>query len=267
MPELPEVETVRRTLRPLLGRTIAAVDVRAPAAVRTHRPRQFATLLVGRRLVRAERRGKALLIGITGGLVLVVHFRLWGILRFSPAEISADKDSAVVLRLKDDGALEFRELQLSTLELYAQDDLAAVPHLAKLGLDPLAPAFTRPRFTALMAGRATIHAILTDQTRIAGIGNLWAHEILHAARLRPGRSAARLAPRERDALYRAIRSVLRRAIRAGGEPEFSDVSGRKGRAVLAVYGRAGRRCPRGDGTIVAARAGGRPSFYCPACQR
>src|SRR5437773_2765487 len=110
-------------------------------------------------------------------------------------------------------------------------------------------------------------ALLTDQERIAGIGNLWAHEILNAARIRPDRPASSLTPAETRVLHRSIRSVLRRAIAAGGEPEFVDAAGRMGRWRLAVYGRAGQRCLRGDGTIKEARLGGRPSFYCPKCQR
>lgn len=267
MPELPEVETLRRSLRPLLGRTIAAVDVRTPVAVRTHRPRRFAQLLRGRRIGRVDRAGKALLIDLSGGLVLVVHFKLWGLLRFHPEEAAAEAGTALLLRFRNDGSLEFRELQLSTIGLYAEKALGSVPYLSKLGIDPLSAAFTQGRLRDLMRRRASLRAILTDQERIAGIGNLWALEILHAARVRPDRPAASLATEELDALYAAIRTVLRRGIAQGGEPDFIDALGRKGRVRLAVYGRTGQPCPRGDGTIAAARSGGRPSFYCPGCQR
>jgi formamidopyrimidine-DNA glycosylase len=267
MPELPEVETLRRSLRPLLGRTIARVDVRTPVAIRTHRPRRFAALLTGRRLASVNRAGKALLIGLTGRLVLVVHFKLWGLLRFHPEAAAQDAGTALLLRFRADGSLEFRELQLSTIELHAEKDLGTVPYLAKLGTDPLSAAFTRSRFREVMRGRAAVRAILTDQARIAGIGNLWALEILHAARVRPDRPAASLTPEELGALFAAIRTVLRRGIAQGGEPDFADAFGRKGRVSLAVYGRTGQSCPRRDGTVVAARFGGRPSFYCPGCQR
>lgn len=267
MPELPELEALRASLRTLPGRTIAAVDVRAATAVRTHRPKRFAELLAGRRVAAVGRAGKALLIHLSGGLVLVIHFKLWGLLRLHPKGAPPGADAALLLRFRDGGALELRELQLSTIALHAERDLDRVPYLASLGVDPLSAAFTPQRLRGLLAGRAALRSLLTDQERIAGIGNLWALEILHAARLHPDRPASALGPAEAAALYQAIRSVLREGIAQGGEPEFTDAAGRHGRARLAVYGRAGERCPRGDGTIAAGRSGGRPSFYCPGCQR
>ncbi|HEU4797942.1 MAG TPA: DNA-formamidopyrimidine glycosylase family protein [bacterium] len=267
MPELPEVETVRRSLLPLIGRTIRRVDVRLPAAIRTHRPVQFAKVLSGKSLRRVERRGKALLIYLSSGWVLVVHFKLWGLLRFTVGGVQPDRETAVIMHFKRGGALEFRELQLSTIELYKQRRLPRIEHLANLGVDPLSAEFTKERLWGLMMQRrVTVRALLTDQERIAGIGNLWAHEILHAAGLRPDRQAIALTLAEVEGLHQAVRRVLRSGIVRGGEPEFRDVLDRKGRVRLAVYGRAGQPCPRGDGTIVAARSGGRPSFFCPACQ-
>lgn len=267
MPELPELEVLRASLRPLPGRTIDSVDVRTATAVRTHRPRRFAELLAGRRLVRVDRAGKALLFHLSGGLTLVVHFKLWGLLRLHPKDPPPGEGTALLLRFRDGGTLEFRELQLSTIELYAQRELDRVPYLSALGVDPLSAAFTLAHLRELVGGRAAVRAVLTDQERIAGIGNLWAHEILHAARLHPDRPGASLTPAETSALHEAIRSVLREGTAAGGEPEFVDAAGRQGRARLAVYGREGQPCPRGDGTIEAGRSGGRPSFYCPGCQR
>jgi formamidopyrimidine-DNA glycosylase len=267
MPELPELEALRASLRALPGRTIAAVDVRAAAAVRTHKPRRFAELLAGRRITEVDRAGKALLLRLSGGLVLVIHFKLWGLLRLQPKGDPPGADAALLLRFRDRATLEFRELQLSTVELHAERDLDRVPYLAQLGVDPLSAAFTPERLRTLLASRAAVRSVLTDQERIAGIGNLWALEILHAARLHPDRPAGSLTPAEAVALHQAVRAVLREAIAQGGEPEFVDAAGRPGRARLAVYGRAGQRCPRGDGTIAAGRSGGRPSFYCPECQR
>jgi len=266
VPELPEVETVRRSLLPLIGRTIRRVDVRLPAAIRTHRPVQFAKVLAGKSVRKVERRGKALLISLSSGWVLVVHFKLWGLLRFSAEGIRPDRETAVIVHFKRGGDLEFRELQLSTIELYKQRRLPRIEYLANLGVDPLSAEFTKERLWELMQRRVAVRALLTDQERIAGIGNLWAHEILHAAGLRPGRQAIALTLAEVEGLHQAVRRVLRSGIARGGEPEFSDALERKGRVRLAVYGRAGQPCPRGDGTIVAARSGGRPSFFCPACQ-
>ncbi len=267
MPELPEVESARRSLAPLVrGRTVARVEVRSPASVRTHTPAAFARLLRGQTVTAVSRRGKVLLFTLSGGWTLAFHFKLWGMVRFVPSG-DADPQTAVLLTFTDGTGVQFRELQLSELGLYRTDALDRVEYLAALGVEPLSPALTLDRFRALLAGRGTVHGALTDQERLAGIGNLWAHEICHAARIRPDRRLATLTPQEVAALYRAVRTVLRRAVAAGGEPEFADARGRRGRARLAVYGRGGQRCPRSDGTIVAARIGGRPSFYCPGCQR
>ncbi len=268
MPELPEVEAAKRSLeRSIRGKVIASVEVRVPSSIRTHRPAVFAKLLTGRRIRRVSRRGKTLLFDLSGGWTLVFHFKLWGEARLSRTAVTPDARTAVALSFADGSSLVFRELQLSELGLHRTRDLSRVRYLASLGVDPLSPAFTLARVRKVLSSRGNIRAVLTDQGRLAGIGNLWAHEILHAARIRPDRPAASLSAKDVSTLYMTIRSVLRRAIAAGGEPEFVDAAGRKGTWRLAVYGRGGQRCPRGDGTIKATRLGGRPSFYCPACQR
>jgi formamidopyrimidine-DNA glycosylase len=268
MPELPEVESAKRSLlRVLPGKIIASVDVRMPTSVRTHTPSAFAERLIGRRIEGVSRRGKTLQVALNGGWTLLFHFKLWGLVRFVRSEAMPDAQTAVVLTFADGSRLEFRELQLSELGLHQTADLPRLPYLASLGVEPVSRAFTKSRFRALLAGRLTIRALLTDQSRIAGIGNLWAHEILHAARIRPDRQVTTLTPSKADRLFLVIRRVLQRAIAAGGEPEFVDALGRMGRWRLAVYGRGGQRCPRGDGTVRVTRLGGRPSFYCPACQR
>ena len=268
MPELPEVEATARSLKRLLrGKVVSSVDVRLATSVRTHSADAFARLLTGKRIERVSRRGKTLLVTLSEGWTLLVHFRLWGIVRFSRMAVVPDAQTAVVIALTDGSSLEFRELQLSELGLHPTGDLARLKYFASLGVEPLSRAFAKPFFRTLLARRGTIRVLLTDQSRIAGIGNLWAHEILHAARIRPDRQLSTLTPVEADRLYRTIRRVLQRAIAAGGEPEFVDPTGRQGRWRLAVYGRGGQPCPRRDGTIRAVRLGGRPSFYCPTCQR
>ncbi|HEX4840743.1 MAG TPA: DNA-formamidopyrimidine glycosylase family protein [bacterium] len=268
MPELPEVESTARSLRrPLRGKVVASVDVRQATSVRTHTVSAFARLLTGKRIENVSRRGKTLLLTLREGWTLLVHFKLWGIVRFSRTAVGPDAQTAVVIAFTDGSRVEFRELQLSELGLHPTEDLTRVKYLASLGVEPLSRAFSKSFLRALLAGRGSIRALLTNQSCIAGIGNLWAHEILHAARIRPDRQVSTLTPGEADRLYRTIRRVLPRAITAGGEPEFVDPLGRTGRWRLAVYGRGGQPCPRRDGTIRAVRLGGRPSFYCPTCQR
>src|SRR3989442_15500720 len=229
MPELPEVETARRSLqRVLRGKVIGAVEVRSPAVVRTHRPRAFAIGLEGKRIERIARRGKVLLFHLRDGWTLIFHFKLWGTLRFFPAAVPPDPQTAVVMTFSDGSSLQFRELQLSELGLHRTPQLGRVAYLASLGVDPLSPAFTPARFRQMLAGRGSIRPLLTDQERIAGIGNLWAHEILHAARIRPDRPASSLTPAETRVLHRSIRSVLRRAIAAGRAAGVVGGAGREG---------------------------------------
>jgi len=268
MPELPEVEATARSLRRLLpGKVVASVEVRQVTSVRTHTVGAFARLLTGKHIESVSRRGKTLLLMLSEGWTLLVHFKLWGIVRFWRAARVPDAQTAVVIMFTDGSSLEFRELQLSELGLHRTESLPRLKYFASLGVEPLSRAFTKSFFLTLLTGRGNIRGLLTDQSRIAGIGNLWAHEILHAARIRPDREVSALTPVEADGLYRTIRRVLQRAIAAGGEPEFVDPRGRKGRWRLAVYGRGGQLCPRRDGTIRAVRLAGRPSFYCPTCQR
>lgn len=268
MPELPEVEAERRSLKPtIVGKTIARVEVRRPGAVRRPAVRQFIRALAGRKILGVRRLGKALLLDLSGGWVLVFRFMLWGILRFARTTPGRDSRTAVAIHFRDGSSLEFRDLQLSTFELWRGSKLRRHEFFSRLGIDPLSPELTGDQFHALLQVRGTVRAVLCDQERFAGIGNLWAHEILHAARIRPGRRAKALSAAEVSHLFQAVRRILPQAIRRGGEPDFVDARGRSGRYRLAVYGRGGQRCPRGDGLVRASRLGGRPSFFCPSCQR
>jgi len=267
VPELPEVETARRTLEPLvIGRRIAHVDVRRSEALRSHTPAEASRILVGQTITDLTRRGKALLFALDGGWTLAFHFALWGVILVKTPP-SRDAQTAVTIDLHDGSGLEFRELQLSNLNLYRRADLTKVAYLASLGADPLDPAIRSRRFRELLVGRGAVRNLLTDQRRLAGIGNLWALEILFAAGMRPTRTAQGLTTREWPRLYRATRTVLRRGIRAGGEPEFLDATGRKGRFRLAVYGRAGQPCRVCGTPIRSGKVGGRPTFFCPRCQK
>src|SRR2546427_1795444 len=260
MPELPEVESAKRSLqRVIRGKVIASVEVRSPSAVRTHRPQASADALAGKRIERVSRRGKTLLFQLSAGWTLIFHFKLWGTLRFVRPAVPPDAQTAVVIAFADGSSLHFRELQLSELGLHRTPQLGRVAYLASLGVDPLFPAFTPARFRQMLAGRGSIRPLLTDQERIAGIGNLWAHEILHAARIRPDRPASSLTPAETRVLYRSIRSVLRRAIAAGGEPEFVDAAGRQGRRRVAGFWPGRKRPPRRAGPVQATRPWGRAS--------
>lgn len=262
MPELPEVEVARRSLeRSVSGKAIARVSVRQPMAIRSHSAGQFGRLLRGAVIAGVERRGKTLRFRLDGR-VLVFHFMLWGIVRYHPAGDEPGTGARVVLHFSDGSSLEFRDLQLSQFHL-----LRAGPGAADGGIDPLVPATTFQTFRHALRPRGSVKSALTDGARLAGIGNLWSQEILFAARLKPARQTASLRERELHTLYRVMRQVLRRAIRAGGEPGFEDALGRRGRFRLMVYGRTGQPCRVCGRAIRGGRLGGRPAFFCPSCQR
>lgn len=267
MPELPEVETARLTLAPrIVGRRITGLTVHRPETLRSHTPSAAARILFGQTFTDVARRGKALLFRLDGGWTLAFHFALWGVILVRPAPTD-HVAASVTIDLDDGSRLEFRELQLSNLNLYRTADLTKVAYLSSLGPDPLDRSITPTRFRQRLTGRGAVRNLLTDQERLAGIGNLWALEILFAARMRPARTAETLTTADWGRLYRSVRSVLRRGIRAGGEPEFQDASGRKGRFPLAVYGRAGQPCRVCGTPIRTGKVGGRPAFFCPRCQK
>ncbi len=278
MPELPEVETARRSLIPLVvGKTIDRAVVRRAIAIRTHTGPAFARAVRGATLVDVARHGKALwfLLGraprrprstassrhaAAGGWVLVFHYMLGGVVRVHPSVPPPDTGTALLLVFTDGSALEFRDLQLSSFHLLRPGAAAAA---ADAGIEPLVPTTTFDIFRRAIESRGAIRDALCVQQRIAGIGNLWAHEILFQARIRPDRKVAALTATEARTLYRKTRETLRQAVEAGGEPDFHDASGRAGRYRLAVYGRAGQACAVCGRKIRGGRFHGRPTFFCP----
>jgi len=264
VPELPEVETARRSMMgAVVGKTIERCVVLRPIAVRTHTPRGLGRAVRGATIEDVTRHGKSLWF-MLGRWALVFHYKLWGVVRFHPTVPNADKKTSLLLVFTDGSALEFRELQLSTFHLIKAAGRAP---LDSLGIEPLAPGTTFETFRRALGTKGTIKDLLCDQERIAGIGNLWAHEILFRARIRPDRKVESLTSAEVRQLYRMTRETLRRAVEAGGEPGFQDVFGRTGRYRLAVYGAVGKPCPVCGTKIRGGRLHGRPTFFCPSCER
>jgi formamidopyrimidine-DNA glycosylase len=263
VPELPEVETARRSLvRAVIGKTIERCVVLRPVAIRTHTPRAFCRAIQGSTLTDVARHGKSLWFRL-GRWVLVFHYKLWGVVRFHATAPDPEKETTLLLVFTDGAGLEFRQLQLSSFHLLKAGGDAAD---GDLGIEPLAPTTTLEVFRRALGPRGAIKDALCRQERIAGIGNLWAHEILFRSGLRPSRKVEALAPEGARALYRTMRETLRSAVEAGGEPEFEDAFGRNGRYGLAVYGRAGQPCRVCGTRIRGGRLHGRPTFFCPSCQ-
>ncbi|MCX7854571.1 MAG: bifunctional DNA-formamidopyrimidine glycosylase/DNA-(apurinic or apyrimidinic site) lyase [Anaerolineae bacterium] len=272
MPELPEVETLARELREaLIGRTIVGAEVCWPRTVAAPDPETFARRLTGRRIREIRRRGKWLLLGLDGEEWLLIHLRMSGRLAVEDADAPEDVHTRVVFRL-DDG----RRLRFSDPRKFGRMVLTACPEdwLGDLGPEPLDPGLTPERLAGMLWGRRVrLKPLLTDQRFLAGLGNIYADEVLWRAGLSPLRCADTLTSEEVARLHRAIREVLEGAIARRGttlaDQRYVLPDGRPGEfaAHLVVYGREGTPCPCCSAPIVRARIGGRSAHFCPQCQR
>jgi formamidopyrimidine-DNA glycosylase len=276
MPELPEVETVRRDLeRAVVGRRI--VDVNAPGA-RTVRRTSAAAVeggLRGRVLVGARRRGKYLLGDLDDGGLVVVHLRMSGQLLLAPGGSERPRHTHVVCVLEGGDELRFvdprtfGEVVVTRPERLASD----LPGVASLGWDPLIDPMTPARFDRMVRRRRRrLKALLCDQHVVAGIGNIYSDEILWLARLRYDRRSDTLSAREVGRLRRAIPAVLGAAVAARGsslaDAQYVDLFGRTGafQHEHRVHARAGQACPRCGRRIERQVDQGRSTYLCPRCQ-
>lgn len=272
MPELPEVETVRRTLRELVtGKKIDAVTVRLPRIVQKPEPDRFAAALAGQTIRDIGRRGKFLRI-LTDDLVLVSHLRMEGRYGVFRAEEPVETHTHVIFHFTDGSELRYKDVrQFGTMHLFAKgEDLEALP-LGKLGAEPLAPDFTLAAFRRMMRRRTgKIKPLLLDQTFIAGIGNIYADEALFRARIHPERAADSLSAAEVRRLHEAIIATLQEAVEAGGSSIKSYVNGQGEMGMfqqqLLVYGRKDQPCPECGKPVVKFVVGGRGTHVCPSCQ-
>jgi formamidopyrimidine-DNA glycosylase len=286
VPELPEVETVRRGLEKLVvGRSIEGVEVGRERTVRRTSRQALIDGLTGTTLVAAERRGKYLLCPLDSGDVLMVHLRMTGQLLLVPTGAARPPHTHVVLHLRppgDSDAMATSELlfvdprTFGEMVVFDPDHVdVEVPDVARLGLDPLVDDPTPEQLGAALSGRSTrLKPLLLDQHVIAGIGNIYADEILHAARLHPDTPAGSLRRGDVVALHAAMGRILNESIRAGGstlsDVGYVDMMGEGGSYQDAhrVYGRAGQRCPTcGRGFIRRVTHAGRSTHFCPVCQR
>jgi formamidopyrimidine-DNA glycosylase len=292
MPELPEVETVRRGLTPaMLGARIDKVELRR-ADIRFPFPPSFAKRLTGQRIVDVKRRAKYLLFQLDGGETLIAHLGMSGSFRMEKTAVSTPgkfhherskdpKHDHVVLVLDNGWVVIYNDpRRFGFMDLAPTETLEQHPRMRGLGAEPLAPEFDVVRLAALFAGsRAPLKSALLDQKRIAGLGNIYVCEALFRARLAPSRPAsvlanARGAPtRAATAISEAIRAVLEEAVEAGGSTlrDHRQANGELGyfQHVFKVYDREGSPCEReGCGGIIARiTQSGRSTFYCPKCQR
>ena len=275
MPELPEVETVRRRLEPaLVGRSFERVEIHDPRLTRPFDPAGVAAELEGERVVALDRRGKYLVVRFESGRVLLIHLRMTGTLRHDGDRESPSDGPHVraVVRLDDGSDVTYRDVRrFGTWLVMGAGELD--PYFERrLGREPLGAAFTGRRLAHVLHGRrAPVKAVILDQRRLAGVGNIYADEALWRAGIHPQRPGGELTEDEARALHRGIRAALRAGIARQGATlrDYRTPDGGSGsmQHEFKVYGREGEPCDRCGTPIEKIRAAGRGTWYCPACQR
>jgi formamidopyrimidine-DNA glycosylase len=273
MPELPEVETVRARLEPLLvGRRLARVDIHDPRVVRPFEPDAVAAELTGEQVVALERRGKYLVFRFESGQVLLVHLRMTGSFRHGPrGSLDGDPHACAVVRLDDGSDVVYRDVRRFGTWLVLEAEELDRYLAERLGAEPFAPEFTARALGRRLAGRrAPIKAALLDQRSLAGMGNIYADEALWRARVHPLRPAGELDGPELRRLHRGIRAALAVGVARQGATlrDYATPDGASGsmQDEFRVYGRTGEPCDRCGTPIERIRVGGRGTWYCPVCQ-
>ena len=278
MPELPEVEVLRRDLdREVVGKKIKSIEVNGLRSIRRHKTKKaFVSRLEGHKITRVERRGKYLVLHLDGDDALVVHLGMSGqLLRAKSAREKMPKHTHVVLTFTQGGQLRFVDPRtFGEMFVAALDDIDnQVEELAHLGVDPLETTMSWDYFGRLVAQRkCRLKALLMDQKFLAGIGNVYSDEILFTAGLRFDRESDSLSDQEIRRLYRAIGEILQEAVKHRGsslaDEQYVDLFGKPGgfQRLHNVYDREGESCRRCRHTVVRQRFSNRSTFFCDACQ-
>ena len=272
MPELPEVETIKEDLRELVvGSEIERAEVLAPSLVEQPLTEEFASRLEGVRITAARRRAKHLIVELDTGDSLVFQLKIGGQLLLVPPVEEPETALMLVLDLDGDRRLFLRdETGFTRARLLDADELEE--RLSSLGPEPLEEEFDAGHLQRTIGSRrAQIKPLLLDQKVVSGIGNIYADEILYDARLHPRRKANTLSEDEWETLHAAVRSNLAAGIEHRGTTVrlYKDVLDRPGehQNYLRVFEKHGQPCPGCEGEVVREKVSGRPSHFCPACQR
>jgi formamidopyrimidine-DNA glycosylase len=274
MPELPEVEIVTRRLREMIvGKTIIKAQLIRAGLSPENTPRQFAAALKGARVNDVTRRGKHILAGLSNGRTLIVHLRMTGRFLYLDREAENTPHTHAVLWMDDGRKLLFDDQRHFGLMMVARTpELDRVKCLSKLAPEPFSPEFS-PEYLrdTLKRSSQQIKLALLDQTKVAGLGNIYASEALHRAKINPQLPAKRLSPSRIVLLREEILAVLGEAIANDRQfdAETGDLDSSYGRygQVARVYEREGRPCPECGAPIRRITQGARSTYYCPRCQR
>lgn len=288
MPELPEVQTIVDDLnKKIVGRKITAAWFDAPKIIKKPKSKDFEKNIKGAKILSVDRRAKNILIYLSGSRLLLIHQKMTGHLLVGKWQKTKSgwrsllgghfnekvNDYIHLILFLDNG----KALALSDLRKFAKvllgprKELEKMPDLEKLGVEPFSKEFTFTKFKSVVGKeKRKIKAVLMDQERIAGIGNIYSDEILWEAKVHPFRPANSLSDPELKKIYLAIEKILKKALKLRGTStsDFRDTSGAKGGfgEVLNVYRREGELCPRCGNEIVRQKMGGRSAHFCPRCQ-
>jgi formamidopyrimidine-DNA glycosylase len=286
VPELPEVETIRRQLEPdLTGRAFEAVEVLDPYFAKPATPAAFEAATEGRTVTDVGRRGKYLVIELHDGRSLVIHLRMTGSITLVAPDGSASPGDARIYRtgdehrhlkarftLDDGGELLFADPRRFGRGFVASTGELAEYFAARLGVEPLSEEFTVEEMARVSAGRTgPLKSFLLNQKAVAGVGNIYADEALHRARLHPLSPGGSMKPDHHQALRDGIVEALQRGLDLGGASidDYRDARGETGamQNEFLVHRREGEDCPRCGETIQRIVVGGRSTYFCPACQK
>lgn len=288
MPELPEVETIVRGLKKkIVGRKIISVWIGVPKLIKNKSAKGFEKEIKGLRIEGVERRAKNIIFTLSKNKALLAHQKMTGHFLYGKWEIKKGKIQPLIngdLKDKNNGYIRIIfyldngwQLALSDLRKFAKiilDDklkIENLPELMNLGPEPLEKYFDFKKFKKVLVGRRAIKKILMDPKVIAGIGNIYADEILWKAKVNPLVAVNSINNKELKKIFLAIKDILSKAVRAGGSSvgDYRDSSGKIGNYQKAhkVYGREGLPCPRCKTKIDRQKIGGRSSHFCPKCQK
>jgi formamidopyrimidine-DNA glycosylase len=273
VPELPEVETVRRRLAPALeGRRFEQVEITDPRLTRPHDPLEVARELEGERVTKVDRRGKYLIVRFESGRALLIHLRMTGSLRHAKAEeLREDPHRRAVVTLDDGSDVAYRDVRrFGTWLLLEPSDVDTYID-TRVGKEPLDVAYKAKHLAEkLTTRRAPIKAAILDQRTVAGVGNIYADEALWRAQVHPLTPANELTADEVKAVHKGIRASLQAGVRRQGSTlrdyQLPDGSSGTAQDRFKVYGRGGLPCERCGTPIDKIRVAGRGTWYCPTCQ-
>ncbi len=269
MPELPEVETIRRSLeRTIVGKEIVGLELRRPSLLQGVSREELGKRVLGNKVIGVRRRAKYLIFDLNNGFSLIIHLGLEGLLFLDERHV---ENPQLVLRFSDGVKLHLDDIKdYSRLFLVPTAEVERLPSLAKLGIEPFTEDYTWENFSKLMRSHQEIKRLLLDQNKIAGLGNIYANEVLYACGVHPQRPASELSLHETRCLFDEIQRILQEAIERRGTSvyHYRDIDGSKGefQDFLKVYGKAGQPCERCGTLIKEINQGGRPSYFCPKCQ-